>query len=100
MDEEKGTPQLEFDTGVKTTGNTPGLPATDDGWDTWNGVYGFESGETPGSSVTYNGINGISSQEIANDDELIIYIGGNLGGGGFSGGGQAGEPDGASLLVQ
>ncbi len=84
-DEEKGTPQLEFDSGVKTTGNTPGLSAADDGWDSWNGVYGYESGESPGSAVTYNGVNSIDSQEIADDDELIIYIGGNLGGGGFYG---------------
>ncbi len=78
---EKGTPQVEFNSGIKTTGNTPGLSGADDGWDTWNGIYGYESGNTAGSSVKYNNADGLNSEQIAADDELIIAIGGNLGGG-------------------
>ncbi|MCK5559525.1 MAG: FG-GAP repeat protein, partial [Thermoplasmata archaeon] len=83
VDEDKSTSYIEFDSGLKSTGNTPGRTSADDGWDIWNGVYGFQSGETPGSSVMYNGANNIDSPQVASDDELIIYIGGNLGGGGW-----------------
>ena len=82
-DEDKSTPYVEFNSGLKSTGNTPGLSGADDGWDTWDGVYGFSG--TAGSAVKYNGVDGISSQEIADDNELIIYIGGTLGGGGWYG---------------
>ena len=83
--ENSETPQIEFDSGLKTTGNTPGLSGADDGWDVWNGVYGYESGNTPGSSVKYNGADGTDSDQVAMDDELIIAIGGTLGGGGWGG---------------
>ena len=82
-DEERGTPHIEFDSGLKTTGNTPGIAGADDGWDVWNGVYG--SGGTAGSAVKYNGADTTDSNQVAADDELIIAIGGTLGGGGWSG---------------
>lgn len=80
-DDEKDTPQVEFNSGLKTTGNTPGLSGADDGWEVWNGVYGYEDGETPGSSVRYNNLEAVDSAQIALDNELIIAIGGLLGGG-------------------
>jgi len=83
--EEMDTPQIEFDSGLKSTGNTPGLSAPNDGWDTWNGVYGYESGATAGSSVKFNGADGTDSDQVAADDELIIAIGGGLGGGSTTG---------------
>lgn len=75
------TPHIEFNSGLKSTGNTPGLSGPADGWDAWNGVYGYQSGGTPGSSVTYNGANGLDPAQVAIDQELIIAIGGGLGGG-------------------
>ncbi|WP_455393187.1 hypothetical protein [[Eubacterium] cellulosolvens] len=77
-DLEKATPQIEFDSGFKTTGNTPGLDGEDDGWDIWNGVYGY-SGGNPGSSVEYNGANSPNPTQVAIDDKLLIGIGAHFG---------------------
>jgi hypothetical protein len=78
---EKNTPMIEFDSGLKSSGNTPGISAPDDGWDVWNGVYGYQSGGTPGSSVKYNHADGIDSAQVAIDDRIMIAIGGTYGGG-------------------
>jgi len=74
--EDSATPWVEFDSGLKSTGNTPGPTEANDGWDTWDGVYGGT-----GTSTMYNGVNGIDAQEIANDNELRIYIGRDYGNG-------------------
>ncbi len=77
--EDISTPWLEFTNGVKSTGNTPGPTDTDDGWDSWNGVYGSSGGSGPGSSTRFNGEDVINAGEIANDDQLIISIGARYG---------------------
>ncbi len=79
--EDSNTPQIEFDSGLKSTGNTPDITGANDGWDVWNGVYGYQNGAQPGSSVKYNGGENPNSENVANDDELIIAIGGGYGGG-------------------
>ncbi len=75
-DADKGTPKLEFDNGLKTTGNTPTITGANDGWDTVNGVYGGS-----GSSTRFNWVDGINPQNIQNDKELIIAIGRSYGNG-------------------
>jgi hypothetical protein len=75
--EEQATPQIEFDSGLKTSGNTEGIEGEDDGWDVWNGVYGHTG--TPGSSVKYNGANNPNPTRVANDDKLLIGIGAHFG---------------------
>jgi preprotein translocase subunit YajC len=82
---DKQTAYLEFDAGLKSTGNTPGITAPDDGWDTWNGVYGYESGNTAGSAVKYNGADGIDSEQVAADSALTVTIGYTEGGGSWDG---------------
>jgi hypothetical protein len=85
IEDDSGTPMIEFDSGLKTTGNTPGHSGPDDGWDIWNGVYGYQSGGTPGSSVRYNGADGTDPDQVKIDQELIIAIGGFYGGGSSNG---------------
>ncbi len=78
---DKKTPQIDFNAGLKTTGNTPGLSGADDGWDIWNGVYGYDTSNTAGSSVRYNGADAMNSDQVDADNEVTIAIGGGLGGG-------------------
>ena len=75
--QEQETPQVEFNSAPRSTGNTPGISGDNDGWDTWDGVYG--STGTAGSSTKYNGFDNINTEQIADDDELIISIGGPYG---------------------
>jgi hypothetical protein len=75
--EEQTTPQIEFDSGLKTTGNTEGISGNDDGWDVCNGVYGHTG--TAGSSVEYNGANTPNPTAVANDDKLLVGIGAHFG---------------------
>jgi hypothetical protein len=72
-DNEADTPIIEFSTPLKTTGNTPDITGADDGWEVWDGAYGFSG--TPGSSTRYNERETIDPQKIAADGELIIGIG-------------------------
>jgi hypothetical protein len=74
---EQGTPQIEFDSGLKTTGNTPELDGNDDGWDVWDGAYGHTGPK--GSSVKYNGADNTDSTQVANDKKLLIGIGAHYG---------------------
>jgi hypothetical protein len=85
VEDDSATPMIEFDSGLETTGNTPGHSGPDDGWDVWNGVYGYQSGGTPGSSVKYNGADGTDPDQVKIDQELIIAIGGFYGGGSSNG---------------
>jgi hypothetical protein len=75
--EEQSTPQIEFNSGLKTTGNSEGIDGEDDGWDTWDGVYGHSG--TAGSSVKYNGANNPNPTQVAIDDKLLIGIGAHYG---------------------
>jgi hypothetical protein len=77
--EEQGTPIVEFDAGLDTTGNTADISGADDGWDIWDGAYGASG--TPGSSTRYNNADTIDPAQIAADNELIIGIGRSFGGG-------------------
>ncbi|WP_455392015.1 integrin alpha, partial [[Eubacterium] cellulosolvens] len=77
--EEQGTPQVEFDSGIRSTGNTPDITGANDGWDSWDGAYG--AGGTPGTSTKFNGEDTINPNRIAADDKLIIAIGGAYGNG-------------------
>ncbi len=76
-EEERSTPQLEFNSGLNSTGDTPGPAGADDGWDTWDGVYGCTG--SPGSSVMYNNANILNPTNVANDDKLLIGIGAHYG---------------------
>jgi hypothetical protein len=77
-DTEKDTPQIEFNSGLKTIDNTPGLDGEDDGWDVCDGYYGSSSGN-PGSSVKYNGADTPNPTQVAEDDKLLIQIGAHFG---------------------
>ena len=77
--EERDTPKVEFDAGIDSTGNTPGVGGSDDGWDVWDGAYGSGGSGAPGSSTRYNGAESIDPPRIAIDNELIIGVGDDFG---------------------
>jgi hypothetical protein len=72
------TPQVEFDHGPRSTGDTPDISGADDGWDTWNGAYGYNNGG-PGTSTRFNGDDALNLNNIENDHELKIAIGRDYG---------------------
>ena len=89
-EEDKATPQIEFNSGFKTTANTPDLGSGNDGWDVWNGVYGHTG--AAGSSVKYNGVDDLNSTRVAIDKKLLIEIGAHFG--------NSAEPDSGAYGVE